>query len=272
VPRVWTVHDIMPITHPSWYPARHRHLARRALELIRRSHDLVITVSAAVERDLLVEGVDAERIRVVHHGVDDRFRARATTAEIDSSCARHGVTPGAFLLAVGGISERKNLAVLVSALERVTPAGTPPELLVTGSHGHGAAGVLDRLAGLGERVRAAGYLPDADVAVLMQAALAVVHPSRDEGFGLVPVEAMAAGTPVVASRSGAMPETMGSAGIQLDPDDVDGWAAAIERLRDDEAHRDDLIRAGSAHAAHFTWERAARATQAVQLEALDRSR
>ena len=271
LPRVWTVHDIMPITHPAWYPPRHRYLARRALDLIRRSPDLVITVSAAVERDLLAQGIDPARIRVIHHGVDDRFRATPTPTVVETVCAEHGVTRGTFLLAVGGISTRKNLTVLAHALERVPPTRATPELLVTGPSRHGATEVLDRLARLGDRVRVTGYLPDADVVVLMHAALALVHPSRDEGFGLVPLEAMAAGAPVLASRSGSVPEAMGSAGILLDPDDADGWAEAIERIRENDVHRDSLARAGVAHAARFTWERAATATQAVHLETLERS-
>jgi glycosyltransferase involved in cell wall biosynthesis len=98
----------------------------------------------------------------------------------------------------------------------------------------------------------------------------LVHPSRDEGFGLTPIEAMAAGVPALASAVGAVPEVVGDAAVLLDPDDPDAWAAAIAALVGDPAQRAALVAAGDAHQAAFTWRRAAEATRAAHREVLER--
>jgi glycosyltransferase involved in cell wall biosynthesis len=95
---------------------------------------------------------------------------------------------------------------------------------------------------------------------LYREAAALVYPSRYEGFGLPVLEAMACGTPVIASRAASMPEVLGAAGILLDPDDVSGWAAAISSVLSDEAVRAALRARGLARATEFTWARTARQT------------
>jgi glycosyltransferase involved in cell wall biosynthesis len=272
LPRVWSVMDVMPITNPEWYGRRHRFLARRALDVIRRAEDLVIVISGSVADQLVDLGVAPSTIRVVHLGVDPAFHERPSEPEVHDICRRLGVPRGGFVLAVGGISDRKNLTTVAAALRRLPPTGSGAELVVVGPERHGAASVLDELRSLGDRVRVAGYLPDADVIALMHASRALVHPSRDEGFGLVTIEAMAAGTVVLAGRAGAVPEVVGAAAVLIEPEDADGWAQAIDEVRRDDDHRERLVAAGTERARHFTWERVASETRAVHLEALERSR
>jgi glycosyltransferase involved in cell wall biosynthesis len=268
LPRVWSVLDVMPITNPGWYGRRHRFLARRALDVIRRAGDIVIVISGTVADQLVELGVERTAIRVVHLGVDPSFRQLPPDDEVTDVCRRLGVRRGEFLLAVGGISHRKNLATVAAAIRRLSPSGDGSELVVVGPERHGAAAVLAELEPLGDRVRIAGYLPDREVLVLMHACRALVHPSRDEGFGLVTVEAMAAGTAVLAGRAGAVPEVVGDAAVLIDPEDVDAWAEAIDAVRRDDDHRDRLVAAGAERARGFTWERVAADTRAVHLEAL----
>ena len=114
-------------------------------------------------------------------------------------------------------------------------------------------------------------MPLADNPLLYNAATAFAFPSRYEGFGLPPLEAMACGTPVVASTASSMPEVVGDAALVAAPDDVPGWAAALWRLLGDAALREDLRRRGHARAAQFSYTRAAQETVDVYARALERS-
>ncbi|HXV93625.1 MAG TPA: glycosyltransferase family 1 protein, partial [Pseudonocardia sp.] len=117
--------------------------------------------------------------------------------------------------------------------------------------------------GLGGAVRMLGEVPDADLPALYSGARCLVLPSRAEGFGLPPLEAMACGCPVVVSSAGALPEVVGPAGLVVPPDDVAGLAAATGAVVDDPALRRRMRDAGLRRAAGFSWERAAAETRRV---------
>lgn len=273
---VATIHDLMPMLHPEWhgpleswsYVRGVRHAAARA--------DLIIADSAhtaALVTDRL--GVEPARLRVVWIGAGAEFRARVSPEVQTATCARHGVEPGRYLVAVGTVSERKNLPVVLRALARVDPALLGPvALLVAGPAGRGAAAIeaeAERL-GLAGRVRFAGFVTAEDLPVLVGASLALVHPSRDEGFGITPIEAMAAGVPAVTSTVGSLPEVVGDAGILVDPDDDEGWADAITTIAANPDRRAALVAAGTLRQARFTWRAAAEATLAVHDEVLGLTR
>jgi glycosyltransferase involved in cell wall biosynthesis len=117
--------------------------------------------------------------------------------------------------------------------------------------------------GLEGKVVFPGYVPDEELPLWYNAATVFVYPSLYEGFGMPPLEALACGTPVVVSNASALPEAVGDAGVLVRPDAVDEWAQALERLLDDAALRAELGARGRAHAARFSWERAAAGTVAV---------
>jgi glycosyltransferase involved in cell wall biosynthesis len=179
-------------------------------------------------------------------------------------CARHGLTPGRFILAVGEIGPRKNLAVLVQAVPRLAP-DQRPTLVLVGGDGQDAAAVhaLPAQLGVAECVRATGRVDDETLVALLHGARALVHPALYEGFGLTPLEAMSAGTAVIASDAGSLPEVVGDAGLLVGPRDVDGWADAIARVVTDDDVTDRMVAAGRQRAAAFTWAAAARATWQV---------
>jgi alpha-1,3-rhamnosyl/mannosyltransferase len=112
-------------------------------------------------------------------------------------------------------------------------------------------------------VRVTGFVSAADLPVLLAAARALVHPSKYEGFGLTPLEAMAAGTPVLAANTGALPEVVGDAGVLLPPDDVEAWSKAMTQVHDDDDLRRAMVERGRAWSERFTWARAAKETAAV---------
>ena len=160
------------------------------------------------------------------------------------------------------MNERKNVAVLVDALARL--GDRAPVLVVAGPDGPGTAGTraLVERRGLTASVRFAGFVPDDDLPALLAGARALVHPSRREGFGLPPLEAMAVGIPAIVADTAALPDAVGDAALVAGGDDADAWAGAIASLDDD-----DLVAArsaaGRAHARQFTWARTAAETIAV---------
>lgn len=262
-PLVVTVHDLLPLHHPHWYGRRERWGYRKGLAHTARHAARVIAVSERVASEVCAElGVAADRVTVIPEGVAAAFEQRPSRAEREQVCRRYGVVPGRFVIAVGAIDARKNLALLVRALD-----GLNVPLLLAGTRGDGWTEIESVLrAGARVRVRSPGYVPDGDLGVLVASARLLAHASLDEGFGLPPIEAMAAGTPAVLARAGAMPEVVGDAALWVDPHDVAAWRAAIDRLvRDDELHGRMATR-GSDHAATFSWDRAAAMTVDVYRE------
>ena len=274
-PLVTTVHDLMPIRHRDWYPRQESVMFGRGMAHTRAHAALVIANSEHTAAQLVERaGIERERIRVIHMAVSDRFRARPDDAGVREVCARYGVEAGRYLLHVGQVTTRKNLDVVLDAVARLDPAllGSPI-LLCVGPRGVGAEAIDARVARLGisDRVRFGGYAADADLPFLVHGAFALVHPSRDEGFGFTPIEAMASGVPVVASASGSLPEVVGDGGVLVDPSDVDGWAGAVDRLARDPGHRAALVARGDSRQERFRWDRVARDTAAVYDEVLTRA-
>ncbi len=149
---------------------------------------------------------------------------------------------GPYLLAVGDLRPKKNLLRLVEAFRLLRAEGLEHRLVLAGVDSGAEAERVREAAG-GEPVQLTGFLSDARLDALMRGADALVHPSLYEGFGLVLVEAMARGVPVVAARATALPETGGDAAEYFDPLDVADMAAAIRRVVGDRARHDELVAA-----------------------------
>jgi glycosyltransferase involved in cell wall biosynthesis len=273
-PVVHTVHDVLPLLEPGWYARSERWLSRRAHADLAERSSRILCVSPYVATQVVeLLGVDAARVTVVANGLADRFRVPPATfrhGRPPAVAAGLGVERGRYLVHVGAITRRKNLTALVAAMAALPPA-VVPALVLAGPDDLGAGVVraeVDRL-GLADRVRFAGYVPDDALPGLVAGAAALVHPSLGEGFGLTPLEAMAAGTPVVVSGAGSLPWLVGDAGVVVgDPTDGGAWAAAIASLLADDGRRAALVAAGRRRAAVFTWSAAARATLAVYGEVL----
>ncbi len=268
-PSVVSIHDVMLLEHPEWYQRDELWGFRRCMDGLAAGTGPVITVSADVaERLVRRVGIARERITVVPLAVGDEFRRPAAPADIERVCRALDVRPGRFLLAVGNLSTRKNLDTLVRAMARVQATDLP--LVLAGRPGTSATEVGDEIRrhGVGDRVRLAGFVADADLPALVQGALALVHPAVDEGFGLPPLEAMAAGTAVIAARAGSIPEVVGGAALLVDPLDAAAWTEAIDLVAADGDRRAAMTAAGRARAAAFTWQRVAEQTVAVHRSAL----
>jgi glycosyltransferase involved in cell wall biosynthesis len=255
-PLVVTVHDAVPWTHPSTLTPRGVRWHRRVVERAADEADLVVVPTQAVADELRHHvRLRGDRVLVVGEGVSAELLAEP--ADADERAVRLGL-PERFLLTVATLEPRKGLQELVRAL--AAPAAPDLPLLCAGQPGWGDLASPEELAaaiGLPEgRVRSLGRVDDADLAVLLHRATALVVPSRAEGFGLPLLEAMAVGTPVVASTAPALVEVSGGAALHVE---TAGLPEALRSVVEDAAQADRMRTAGLARAAAYTWDGAAAA-------------
>jgi len=253
VPVVVTVHDINFVHHPEAVTPGVRRMARLLPGILRRAA-AIITVSRFTRQELVSWLPEvADKVTVVHNGSHAR-PAPAVMPEIPS-------TPP-YALMLGTLEPRKNLPLALDALRILRRRGVDLRLVLAG----GRSNLLDvpaelRKRGLGQpEVTRTGYIDDSRVAALLAGARVLVFPSLYEGFGMPLLEGMEAGVPVVGVRAGATPETVGDAGLLVEPGNAEAFADAMEQAAFDDEVRARLIPAGHVQAAKFTWERAASAT------------
>jgi glycosyltransferase involved in cell wall biosynthesis len=256
VPFVISVLDLSTRRFPRDFPLEWRVYERMLLPRRARRAALVIAISEATRQDVIAEyDVLPERVLTIHPGIDQDFFL--------SEQPDGGPEPRR-LLFPGAPLRRKNLDLVLRGMAEA-PAGSAlaqAALDISGASKedfpHYTA--LIRSLGLWERVRWLGQLPREIVPRLMAAAAAVVYPSFYEGFGFPPLEAMAAGTPVIASNASCLPEVLGDAALLVDPKDRGAFIHAAEDLLTRPELRARLVETGRERARLFTWDRCAQCT------------
>jgi glycosyltransferase involved in cell wall biosynthesis len=256
-PAVVTVHDLGFLRFPETLTAESRRYYGQVGRAV-GSAERTIAVSQHTARDL-AELLDApaDRVRVVHNGVDPTFRPIEDAATLGAMRDRHRLDRP-YVLFVGTLEPRKNLGTLIRAF-RALRARHDVTLALVGRRGwldQPTFDLIDEL-GLGPHVRHVGELRREELPTIYSGAFAFSLPSLYEGFGLTALEAMACGTPTVVADTSSLPEVVGDAALLVEPDDVDAIAAALVTLVGDEVVRRRLVDAGVARAAAYTWERAA---------------
>ena len=253
-PGVVTINDLAFEAWPADFAPRTRAKFRLITRLAARSAQRIICPSQATADDVVARyGAEPARIRVIPDAPGLPQRAL--------SWRRPG-TP--YVIAVGDLRAKKNLAALITAFAAARAAGAPHELVLAGTDGGQEARLRAQAAGL--PVDFTGYVDDARLDALIAGADLLVHPSLYEGFGLVILEAMARGTPVLAARATALPETGGDAAVYFEPGDPGDLAAQLTSLLGNPGHRASLAAAGRERAAAFSWAATARATADVYRE------
>ncbi len=267
VPTIVTVHDLIPLLLPAYRGSwRKRAYFWLDVQATRRA-DLLLAVSEHTKADTVRHlRYPAERIHVTYEAAAPTLRP-AAPEEIAALRARYGLPPR-FVLYLGDTDLRKGVHRLLRAFARWrTEAGDQETALVIAGPLHAPGGPLfldlpALIADLGLRGAAhlLGAVPEADKAALYSAAAVFAFLSEYEGFGLPPLEAMACGTPVLASDRSSIPEIVGQAGVLVNPFDEGAVAAALGRLLADAGRREELRGRGLARANEFSWERTARET------------
>ena len=266
-PVVATIHDLSFEHIPATFKRRSWMQLRLTVRRTARSARRIVTLSEFSRRDLVeTYGLPPGRVTVTPAAAAPRFRP-ASTEEIQRVRHLYNITRE-YVLAVGSIQPRKNLARLFDAyagLRRARGGDKLPQLVVVGKRAWLYEETLRAAAecGLGGELIFTGYVPEADLPALYSGALCFVYPSYFEGFGLPPLEAMACGTPVVAADRTSLPEVVGDAGLLVNPFDAEEIAGAIGRLIGDEHLRAALAERGTARASRFDWRETARRTLEV---------
>ena len=276
VPVVLTLHDAIALKHPRLCGRLNALHYRRHLPRAVRKAAIVIASSLTTRRDILETcGPPPEKVRVIYPGLDPAFRP-ASEADKRSLRERMGL-PARFILFVGNVEPKKDLATLLHAYTRLPKSrpdapGRGPDtvgLVIAGAAVRGA-GRLRRLAdrlGVADRVHLIGPVCADDLPCLYSAADVFAFPSLYEGFGLPVVEAMACGTPVVCSDGGALPEAAGGAALLFPAGDPAALAEALRRALDEPCLRARLVRDGLARAALLDWQAVVRRLAAAYEEA-----
>jgi alpha-1,3-rhamnosyl/mannosyltransferase len=259
-PLVVTLHDVTPLVVPAtmpaaWKRALYRRLNVRAAKLADR---LIVPSRSSC--------ADVERLFPASRGKID------IVAEAADTFAAGPVAPlpprlealaaGSFLLAMGSVKPHKDLVTLLAAFGEIAASWPDLSVLLVGAE---APGFIDgALASAPTAVRArvafVGCVSDGELRALYARAVAFVFPSRREGFGLPPLEAMALGVPVVCARAASLPEVVGDAALMFPPGDVRALGNALRRLLGDSGLRRTQAELGRTRAGRFTWERTAAAT------------
>lgn len=256
--KVVTVYDLVWLRLPETMTGYNLYVQRiLAAKAIKRA-DVVIVISRSTAEDLIqLLRVPVEKIRLVYPGISEVYEPRDPVKAAECISAKYD-TPLRYLAALGTVEPRKNLKLLVEVLCILKRSGQLDcPILIAGAKGWKSSALFReiRAAGLTENeIRFLGFLPDEDLPFFYSGAQSFLFPSLHEGFGLPPLEAMACGTPVIASNARCMPEVLGDAAILESPANAQGFAAAVAEVLSHEGLRAVLRARGIEKAKNFRWK------------------
>lgn len=265
-----TIYDARFLRFPETYPRARAAFLRLAVPWSLRRATCVVTISEFTRRELVeLLGLDPASIRVTLLAPRPEFRPESDPARLASVRERYRLPPR-FILSTSTLEPRKNLPRVVEAFAELRTRGVAESLVLAGARYFGTRDLERAIArhNLGGAVHLPGYVEDGDMAALYSLAQVFIYPSLYEGFGIPPLEAMACGTPVVASNTTSIPEVVGEASCPINPTDVGSIAAGLARVLRDSAYAESLREKGFRRAREFTWERTARETLSVYREVL----
>lgn len=271
IPLVVTVHDLTTLLIPEYRRTAAARLYNALVSASARGADHIITDSFASKLDILDHlHIPEERVTAIYLGVEPQYTQKSGGDLMEIAVLRKYDLPDFYILYLGGYELHKNVLNLLHAYTYVAQAlGEEYPLVLAGKKPEKVTAVFPdyddyiRRSNLEKFVRWIGYVDEEDKPVLYRNAETFVFPSRYEGFGLPPLEAMACGTPVVAGDGGSLLEVIGPAGFAIDPDDVRNMAGSIIATIMQPELAAELRQKGVEQAAKFTWEKTATETLLV---------
>lgn len=258
---VATIHDLGYEQFPEAHPRRQLAYLRWSTRHNARIGRRVLADSGATRDDLVrIYDVDPARIDVVYPGADPDLRRDDDPARIADACAKYGIR-SPYLLYLGTLQPRKNLVRLVEAFAASELYTKGYTLVLAGKVGWLSQPLLDVISRfpsvVGGHIWVIGYVDEADKAALLSGATSLVFPSLYEGFGFPVLEAQACGTAVICANTSSLPEVAGVGALLVDPLDTAALAEAMRQVIGDSNLQNNLIAAGHANLARFSWPDAA---------------
>ena len=259
-PVVATVHDLIPLLLPAYRGGAAVQLYTAIVSRASRRADLLLTDSEASRADIIQHlGLPSVRVQSVPLAAEERYTPKPS-ADDERLLDELGLHPG-YVLYLGGFDVRKNLSAVFGAFAQALRAMDDALLVIAGKLPEQDTAFapdprrLAREADLSmSHVQFTGFVPEKHKPAIYRGARAFLYPSRYEGFGLPPLEALSCGVPVVASNAASLPEVVGDGGVLAAPDDVETMGRALHRLLTDEAFYDDLQVRALQQAAQFSWD------------------
>jgi len=273
-PVVVSVHDLSFEHLPQTFKRRSRTQLRLTVRHSARQAARVLSLSEHGKQDIIsTYGIDSQRISAIPLAAPNHFARVTDATELQRVRHTYGID-GDYILSVGSIQPRKNLARLVRAyalLAEKLGKENVPKLVLAGKRAWLFDETLRSLeeSGVKDSVILTGYVPEKDLPPLYSGAMCFVYPSFFEGFGLPPLEAMKCGAPVIVSNTTSLPEVVGDAAICVDPYDINAIAGALERVNTDSILREELSIKGQARARLFDWRDTALRTLDVYRQVVD---
>ncbi|MGO8951661.1 MAG: glycosyltransferase family 4 protein [Ktedonobacterales bacterium] len=274
IPTIVTIHDVIPLRLPAYRGSPAVTAYGQVVARAARSASMIVAVSEYTKRDIIeVLGIPEPRIRVIREAPAPGHRPVTDAARLRAAREKYGLGER-FILNVGGLDQRKNIVGLVGAFASVYHDLSDPELQLFIAGDPKRLGTsplfpdwrpMARTFGVADSILCAP-IDEEDLPALYSATSCFVFASVYEGFGLPPLEAMACGAPVVCSDLTSLPETVGSAGILVNPEDPDRFGRAIQRVLTSSQLRQDLSARGLARVKQFTWDRVAVETSTLYAE------
>jgi len=257
---VTTVHDFSFHIQPEWHPAERLNYYRKQFWKRAAASDWIITGSHFTKQEIVAYmGYPEEKISVIYHAADHNLYRVYERSVLQKTKETFNL-PEHFLLFVGSIEPRKNLIGLLKAYHHL-PAETKKHcpLILVGFKGWENRAIMQEIEKEKAYIRYLGYVSDEALAHIYNLATLFIYPTLYEGFGIPPLEAMACGTPVIASKVASVPESCGDAAAYIDPKDPHALAAVIMDLLSHEEKQEALTAKGLVHTRRFTWDKAAKA-------------
>lgn len=254
-----TVHDLSTILHPQFYSFKRRiwHKISNYKKALSRA-DMIFAVSEYTKSDIVnLFNIEPEKIKVIYPGIDhSRFNTNLDQRLIQKTRQKYGL-PKKYILSISTIEPRKNIAGIISAFEQIKDPGV--HLVIAGRLGWLYKDVLLKVRNSAkkDKIKLLGYIEEREKPHLIAGAEMVCYPSFYEGFGFVPIEAMACGVPVITSARTSMPEVCADAALLVEPYQAADLSQAMESLLNDHNFRDSLIAKGLQRSRLYDWNSSA---------------